>query len=175
METQRYDHLDGVLGIIELKLNDLASAIPVAQRIANIEEKIQLDTLAPPEKKSRKGKAKSRAPVGQPRRRDRLTATDIGFQCSIIDGCVFYLRGHKGLRGIMGLTVDDAVNGGDKQFEEACEKLRMWFSFGALFYKKGKYTGKKLVQSLGNSEITESQSRSSADIQLIGIFTERRK
>eukprot|EP00959_Pyramimonas_sp_CCMP1952_P390731 8188375-Pyramimonas_sp.AAC.1 len=34
-------------------------------------------------------------------------AKEIGFQCSTFDGCVFYPRDDEGLRGVMGLTVDD--------------------------------------------------------------------
>ncbi|CAK0909173.1 unnamed protein product, partial [Prorocentrum cordatum] len=85
-------------------------------------------------------------------------AKEIGFQCSIFDGCVFYLRDDEGLHGVMGLTVDDIVGGGDQKFDE-----------------KGKYTGKELDHNDDNTEITISQCQSSANIQQIDIATERRE
>ncbi|CAK0848184.1 unnamed protein product, partial [Prorocentrum cordatum] len=98
---------------------------------------------------------------------------EVWFQCSIFDGCVFYLRDDEGLRGVMGLTVDDIAGGGDQKFDEACRKLRHKFPFGAWRLKKGKYTGKELDQNDDNTEITISQCQSSANIQLIDIATER--
>ncbi|CAK0794430.1 unnamed protein product, partial [Prorocentrum cordatum] len=85
-------------------------------------------------------------------------AKEIGFQCSIFDSCVVYLRDEKGLRGNMGLTVDDIVGGGDVLFDAACQKLRERFPFGAWRHKSGKYTGKGLQQNEDNTEITISQS-----------------
>ncbi|CAK0820984.1 unnamed protein product, partial [Prorocentrum cordatum] len=101
-------------------------------------------------------------------------AKEIGFQCSMFDSCVFYLRDEKGLHGIMGLTVDDIVGGGDVLFDTACQKLRGRFPFGAWRHKSGKYTGKELQQNEDNTEITISQSFSSSSIQLINIATERK-
>ncbi|CAK0841699.1 unnamed protein product [Prorocentrum cordatum] len=102
-------------------------------------------------------------------------AKEIGFQCSIFDSCVFYLRDEKGLHGIMGLTVDDIVGGGDVLFDAACQKLRERFPFRAWRHNSGKYTGKELQQNEDNTEITISPSFSSSSIQLINIATERRK
>ena len=44
-------------------------------------------------------------------------AESLGFQRSSFDTCLFYLRKEGQLKGIMGLTVDDIIGGGDAEFE----------------------------------------------------------
>ena len=49
-------------------------------------------------------------------------AKGLGFKQSAFDSCVFYLRKEGVLHGVMGLTVDDIIGGGDEMFDGGLPK-----------------------------------------------------
>eukprot|EP00975_Prorocentrum_lima_P004265 925607-Prorocentrum_lima.AAC.1 len=50
------------------------------------------------------------------------------------------------LRGILGLSVDDLIGGGDSEFHACCSLLRARFPFGKWRVRSGRYCGKDLCQ-----------------------------
>ena len=87
----------------------------------------------------------------------------LGLQQSSFDPCLLYFRNQKGeLSGILGLSVDDIVGGGDDQFLAKMKMLRSKFKFGQWHEGSGRYCGKDLIQhpdfviSIGMSYFVDS-------------------
>ena len=81
----------------------------------------------------------------------------IGFRQSPFDPCLLTLFEGKKLGGVLGLTVDDIIGGGDDGFNARCDELRKRFPFGKWESRGGRYAGRDLTQLRSGAIIVEQK------------------
>ena len=102
--------------------------------------------------------------------------TELGFQQSPFDPCVFILRNPQTRMpdGILGLHVDDGLCGGNQRFKETIDKLEKKYPFGSKRINQFVFTGIEMNQHSDKS-ISLSQSNYVKNIEPIKISLERRR
>ena len=102
--------------------------------------------------------------------------TELGFQQSPFDPCVFVLRNPQTRLpdGILGLHVDDGLCGGNQRFQEVIDRLEAKYPFGTKRMQQFVFTGIEMNQNVDKS-ITLSQANYVKNIDPIKVSLERRR
>ena len=101
----------------------------------------------------------------------------LSFEAHPMDECLFLLRNSEDrnqLDGILGIHVDDGIDGGNSRYEEAVRKLQETLPFGSHEYDKFRFTGLDLEQ-MPDFLIKVSQENYMHKIDPIDVPKERRK
>ena len=85
-------------------------------------------------------------------------ATNIGWEKSTFDSCLYFLRDQQGLVGIMGVHVDDtAIGGKGTLFEKAVQQLKDRFPYRKWRVQSGEFCGAFYTQDPKTKSISMSQ------------------
>jgi hypothetical protein len=78
------------------------------------------------------------------------------------------------VHGILGVSVDDVIGGGDHIFQQKCKVLKERFLFGKWKLGSGRYRGKDVVQH-DDFSVTVGQKYFCKNVVPVSLTKERRK
>lgn len=76
----------------------------------------------------------------------KFITTELGYQQSLADPCIFYVCRRRGdqqhLGGIIAVATDDLLHGGDEEHLRSMEKIKAKYKLGKFQFEHGRFTGK---------------------------------
>ena len=108
----------------------------------------------------------------------KFITTELGYQQSLADPCIFYAcrnkNGHAQLGGIIAVATDDLLHGGDEEHLQNMEKIKAKYKLGKFQFDQGRFTGKNF-ETQEDGSVTVHQEHYTKEKLFEIEFTKARK